>query len=74
MIRHKATGRTDVRRLYSEFGTVPGLLKIIPLLSRGEGERPVAIIAQTIMAVLMAVYVGMCVKSFIDGRKRRANA
>ena len=55
-------------------GTVPGLLKIGALLSGGEVERPAAVIAQAIMAVLMAVYVAMCVKSFIDARKKRANA
>lgn len=55
-------------------GTVPGLLKIGTLLSGGTVERPAAVISQSIMAVLMAVYVGMCVKSFIDARKRRANA
>jgi len=26
------------------------------------------------MAVLMAVYVGLCVKSFIDARRRRVSA
>jgi hypothetical protein len=55
-------------------GTVPGLLKIGAVLSGGEVARPAAVIAQSIMAVLMAVYVAMCVKSFIDARKRRASA
>ena len=55
-------------------GTVPGLLKIGALLSGGEVARPAAVIAQSIMAVLMAVYVAMCVKSFIDARKKRASA
>jgi len=55
-------------------GTVPGLLKIGTMLSGGEVTRPAAVIAQSIMAVLMAVYVAMCVKSFIDARKRRASA
>jgi hypothetical protein len=55
-------------------GTVPGLLKLGTLLSGGEVARPAAVIAQSIMAVLMAVYVAMCVKSFIDARKKRANA
>jgi hypothetical protein len=55
-------------------GAVPGLLKIGTLISGGEVARPAAVIAQSIMAALMAVYVAMCVKSFIDARKRRANA
>jgi fluoride ion exporter CrcB/FEX len=55
-------------------GTVSGLVKIGVLLSGGEVARPAAVIAQSIMAVLMLVYVAMCVKSFIDARKKRANA
>jgi len=55
-------------------GTVPGLLKIGALLSGGEVARPGAVVSQSIMAVLMAVYVAMCVKSFIDARKKRASA
>jgi fluoride ion exporter CrcB/FEX len=55
-------------------GTVSGLVKLPTLLSGGEVARPAAVISQSIMAVLMAVYVGMCVKSFIDARRRRAGA
>src|SRR5579859_6059789 len=55
-------------------GTVSGLIKLPTLLSGGEVARPAAVVAQSIMAVLMAVYVGMCVKSFIDARRRRAGA
>jgi fluoride ion exporter CrcB/FEX len=55
-------------------GTVSGLVKLPTLLSGGEVARPAAVIAQSIMAVLMAIYVGMCVKSFIDARRRRAGA
>jgi fluoride ion exporter CrcB/FEX len=55
-------------------GTVSGLVKLATLLSGGQVERPAAVWAQSIMAVLMAVYVAMCVKSFIDARRRRAGA
>ena len=55
-------------------GTVSGLVKLPTLLSGGEVARPAAVIAQSIMAVLMAIYVAMCVKSFIDARRRRAGA
>lgn len=55
-------------------GSVGGLLELGPLLSGGDVERPMAVIAQSIMAVLMAVYVAMCVKSFIDARRSRAGA
>ena len=52
-------------------GTVPGLLKLPTMLSGGVVQRPAAVVAQSIMAVLMAIYVAMCVKSFIDARRRR---
>jgi hypothetical protein len=55
-------------------GTVPGLLKLGALLSGGDVARPMAVVAQSIMAVLMAIYVAMCVKSFIDARRSRAGA
>ena len=55
-------------------GTIAGVLKLFTLLAGGEVARPTAVIAQSIMAILMLVYVAMCVKSFIDARKRRANA
>jgi hypothetical protein len=55
-------------------GTVSGLFQLPTLLSGGVVERPGAVISKSIMAVLMAIYVGMCVKSFIDARRRRAGA
>ena len=55
-------------------GAVPGLLKLPTLLSGGVVARPPAVVAQSIMAALMAVYVGMCVKSFIDARRKRVTA
>jgi len=55
-------------------GTVSGLVKLPTLLSGGEVARPMAVAAQSIMAVLMAIYVALCVKSFIDARRRRAGA
>ncbi len=55
-------------------GTVSGLLQLPTLLSGGGVARPGAVVSKSIMAALMAVYVGMCVKSFIDARRRRAGA
>ena len=55
-------------------GTITGLLKLFTMLAGGEVQRPTAVVAQSIMAILMLVYVGMCVKSFIDARRRRAGA
>ena len=55
-------------------GTVSGLFELPTLLAGGAVARPMAVVSKSIMAVLMAVYVGMCVKSFIDARRRRAGA
>jgi fluoride ion exporter CrcB/FEX len=55
-------------------GTVSGLVDLPTLISGGTVARPAAVISKSIMAVLMAVYVGMCVKSFIDARRSRAAA
>jgi fluoride ion exporter CrcB/FEX len=55
-------------------GTVSGLAQLPALLSGGQVQRPGAVVSKSIMAALMAVYVGMCVKSFIDARRKRAGA
>jgi hypothetical protein len=66
------------RKMAMHIAVTVGLLAflgdVITMLSRGLIEKPAALIAQSIMAVLTAVYVGMCVKSFIDARRRRAGA
>jgi len=49
-------------------GTVP---RIYPAVVAGEIRRP-AVIAQTVMAVILAVYVLLGVKSFIDARRGRS--
>lgn len=53
-------------------GTVSGLIDLPTLISGGTVARPGAVISKSIMAALMAVYVAMCVKSFIDARRSRA--
>jgi hypothetical protein len=40
-----------------------------PFISGKEIERPVAAIMQAVMALICAVFVGLCVKSFIDARR-----
>ena len=55
-------------------GTVSGLVDLPSLISGLPVARPAAVISKSIMAVLMAVYVGLCVKSFIDARRRRVSA
>jgi uncharacterized membrane protein len=46
--------------------------KLPALLSGGEVERPLAVISQAITALTCAVFVGLCVRSFIEARRRRS--
>ena len=56
-------------------GSAPGLIKLPALLAGGEVLRPAAVIARSIMAILMLVFVGLCVRSFIAAKRlRKANA
>jgi hypothetical protein len=48
------------------------VLSLWPLLSNRSVERPVAATMQALLAVICAVFVGLCVKSFIDARRGRA--
>jgi fluoride ion exporter CrcB/FEX len=85
LILFGALARDDKRRkmamhiavtvgLLGFLGTVSGLLDLPTLLSGGTVARPGAVISKSIMAALMAVYVALCIKSFIDARRRRAAA
>jgi hypothetical protein len=51
-------------------GSAPGLLKLGSLLA-GSAERPMAVAIQSAMAILLAIYIALCVRSFIAGRKAR---
>lgn len=51
-------------------GTVSSFVKIASVFN-GTAERPVAVIAQFVTAILCLVFVVLCVKSFIDARKNR---
>ena len=52
-------------------GSVPGLMKL-PQLFAGAAERPTAVAMQALMAVLLGVFVVLCVKSFIAARRAAA--
>jgi hypothetical protein len=52
-------------------GSVRGLTKIADVLAGNPVDRPNAVIAQSIMAVLTGIYVALCIKSFIDARRSR---
>jgi hypothetical protein len=53
------------------FGSGRGLTKIWPLLAGEPVDRPSAVIAQALMALLSLIFVALCVKSFIDARRSR---
>ena len=58
--------------LLAVLGSGRGLSKIGPLLAGEPVDRPNAVIAQSLMAVLGLVFVFLCIKSFIDARRNRA--
>jgi hypothetical protein len=57
-------------------GFIGGVVRLIKpvstLLSGGEIERPIAVVMTALMTILCGVFVGLCVKSFIDARRARA--
>ena len=60
-----------VLALLGLLGTISGIPKLVTLLGGGAVERPAAAVVQTLMAVLCAVFLGLCVRSFISARRRR---
>ncbi len=55
-------------------GSLPGLMKLPTLIAGGEVARPAAVKAQSIMAALTGVFVGLCIRSFISARRNRKGA
>ena len=58
--------------LLALFGTARSLLKL-PSALDGTAERPFAIYAQAITAVLSIAYLGLGVRSFIQARRSRSS-
>ena len=56
------------------FGAVGGVVKMLKWMGGTTPERPGAVIAQTIMALICAIFVALCVRSFIAARKAREAA
>lgn len=52
-------------------GSARGLLKLPALLSGVALDRPAAVAAQSVMALLCLAFVALCVKSFVDARRGR---
>jgi hypothetical protein len=57
--------------LIAILGSASGFFKLFTLLSGGEILRPAAVVAQSIMFALSALFVGLAVNSFIKARKNR---
>lgn len=60
-----------VLALIALFGSYRGLIKLPALLGGGELERPTAVAAQAIMAILSLIFIILAIKSFIDARRAR---
>lgn len=71
MLKHAMHGAA-VLALLALLGTFRGLMGVVGMLGGTEAERPAAAIAQAIMFLLTVVFLGFCVNSFIQARKRRA--
>jgi hypothetical protein len=50
-------------------GSVRGVTGLIDLISGGEVQRPAAVISQSIMAILMVVFVGLCLRWLMGARR-----
>lgn len=53
-------------------GSARGLGGAARFLSGESVARPAAVLAQSVMAVVLIVYVALCIKSFLDARRNRA--
>ena len=51
------------------FGTMRGLLQLPTVLAGGQVERPAAVIAQGLMALLLIIYLGLGIRSFVNARR-----
>ena len=67
--RKHAMHTAVVVALLGFIGSFSGLPKLFTLLSGGEVARPEAVIVQSIMVVLCAVFVIMGIQSFIKARR-----
>lgn len=52
-------------------GSLPGLAKLPRLLAGEALARPMAVIAQSVMAALTGIFVALCVRSFIMAKRSR---
>ena len=55
-------------------GSMRGVLRLPALVAGEPVDRPAAVVAQSIMALLTGIFVALCVKSFVDVRRSRPAA
>ena len=73
LLKHAMHGAAMVG-LLGLLGTASGLFKFFRMLGGAEVARPEAVKVQALVAVLCAVFIGLCVNSFIQARKARTAA
>ncbi len=77
-------GRTATRRkhtmhaaagvaLVGLLGAFPGVIKALKWMGGTEPARPAAVISQTIMALLLVIFLILCIRSFIEARRARGS-
>jgi len=69
--RRQAIYAAEAIALVGLFGAAPGLVGLIDMISGAEVQRPAAVLSQSVMALLMAVFIGLCLRSFIAARRAR---
>lgn len=70
-LRMHAMHAAVVLGLLGFLGTISGLIKAFQWLAGTPPQRPAAVAIQAIMSVLSAIYVALCVRSFIAARRAR---
>ncbi|MBK6317055.1 MAG: hypothetical protein IPF53_22925 [Blastocatellia bacterium] len=70
LLKHAMHGAAVVG-LLGLLGTASGAVKFVKLLGGAEVARPDAVKVQALVAVICAVFIGLCVNSFIQARKAR---
>ena len=57
------------RGLAAQSGAPLAFTNVSDLVSGAEVQRPTAVVSQSVMAILMAVFVGLCVRSFMGASR-----
>ncbi|MBA3715575.1 MAG: hypothetical protein H0W76_24490 [Pyrinomonadaceae bacterium] len=73
-VRAHAMHGAVVVGLLGFLGSASGLLKLVTWLAGGVVARPAAVVSQSITAILCAVFVVLCIRSFINARRQRTAA